>query len=530
MESFTISRRATRASAALALVAIAALLLSLVAVVRPALADPPGNNGTVKIDGVEFDNAPDNEPHVGCTFQVDFYGFDAGDLNADVTFEAQPPTGTAVLLTDTVAIGEDSNAGGGSEAGLDASVTYDLSDALATFTPHPQQGFHVKLTINADGSQGADTKHKVFWVTGCGGEQGESSLTLTKVDQDGAGLPDVAFTLTSTADTSVTFTMNTDENGALTFTGLGAGTYTLSETAPQDCTGIADVTVDLATDGTVTLVGDHAGVTLDENGNLVVENNCETPPVTPTPTPGGSEQGQIMIMKHVCPAGLTPEEFDQIATFGEKVFTCPVVTLPGNEADLAARDASDLADSPFPDGTTDFDFSVAAGGSTSTLADASFMPMPADCPETGDCIEVSHYVFDVARGMVTVTETAPPQDYTFGRVLFTPNSGDDATLVSASANGVIVLDTSADDSVMLHVYNFTGEGGVSPATGTPAPTASQGEGTNAPEQGVQGTTGVPNTATGDPSASLLLMLLAAILIVASGVSFAAINVRARRRR
>ena len=25
----------------------------------------------------------------------------------------------------------------------------------------------MKLTINADGSQGADVKHKVFWVTGC---------------------------------------------------------------------------------------------------------------------------------------------------------------------------------------------------------------------------------------------------------------------------------------------------------------------------------------------------------------------------
>jgi hypothetical protein len=33
--------------------------------------------------------------------------------------------------------------------------------------PQPQQGFHVKLTINAEGSQGADVKHKVFWVTGC---------------------------------------------------------------------------------------------------------------------------------------------------------------------------------------------------------------------------------------------------------------------------------------------------------------------------------------------------------------------------
>jgi hypothetical protein len=26
---------------------------------------------------------------------------------------------------------------------------------------------HVTLTVNAEGSQGADVKHKVFWVTGC---------------------------------------------------------------------------------------------------------------------------------------------------------------------------------------------------------------------------------------------------------------------------------------------------------------------------------------------------------------------------
>ena len=131
--------------------------------------NPPGNNGTIKIDDTPFDDAPNNEPHVGCEFQVDFYGYDEGDLTADVTFEAHPPTlgdGTdQVLLTDNVFIGEDDNSGGGSEAGLDASQTYTLD--FTGVEPHPQQGFHVKLTINAEGSQGADVKHKVFWVTGC---------------------------------------------------------------------------------------------------------------------------------------------------------------------------------------------------------------------------------------------------------------------------------------------------------------------------------------------------------------------------
>src|SRR5215218_9948841 len=109
--------------------------------------NPPGNNGTIKIDDTPFDDLPNNEPHVGCTFQVDFYGYDEGDLDATVTFEAHLPTQRAgddqVLLTDTVFIGEDDNSGGGSEAGLDASETYTLD--FTGITPHPVQGFHVKL-------------------------------------------------------------------------------------------------------------------------------------------------------------------------------------------------------------------------------------------------------------------------------------------------------------------------------------------------------------------------------------------------
>ena len=141
----------------------------LVPGVAAAASNPPGNNGTVKVDARPFDSAPDNEPHVGCTFQVDFYGYDEGDLDATVTFEAHPPTvrdgDDQVLLTDTVFIGEDDNGGGGSEAGLDARRTYRLD--LTGLTAHPVQGFHVRLTIHAEGSNGADTKHKVFWVTGC---------------------------------------------------------------------------------------------------------------------------------------------------------------------------------------------------------------------------------------------------------------------------------------------------------------------------------------------------------------------------
>ena len=80
---------------------------------------------------------------------------------------AQPTTGKKIqLLTDMVFIGQDP-AGGGTD--LDASATYDLSSSLQPFMIHPEQGYHVKLKVNAPGSIGKDTKYKTFWVVGCGG-------------------------------------------------------------------------------------------------------------------------------------------------------------------------------------------------------------------------------------------------------------------------------------------------------------------------------------------------------------------------
>src|SRR4029453_7312287 len=173
---------------------LAAMVVSSLAVTQLASAgpNPPGDNRTIKIDHSPLPHAPNNEPHVGCPFQVDFYGYDEGDLHATVTFEAHPPTGDRQgLLTATGFIGEDDNAGGGSEAGLDASETYPLD--LTGIEPHPNQGVHVKLTINAEGSKGADVKHKVFWVSGC---ETPGTTTTTKPTTSTSG------TTTTTKPTS----------------------------------------------------------------------------------------------------------------------------------------------------------------------------------------------------------------------------------------------------------------------------------------------------------------------------------------
>lgn len=139
----------------------------LFAGVITAAADPPGNNGTVKIAGEDADVG--NDSHVGCAFTVDFFGYDEGDLFADYTIEATAPTDDGTVVAGFVFIGGDP-AGGATD--LDAQAPVDLTGAF-TGAPQDEQAFHVRLTVHADGSQGADTKHKTFWVDCAGEDEGE---------------------------------------------------------------------------------------------------------------------------------------------------------------------------------------------------------------------------------------------------------------------------------------------------------------------------------------------------------------------
>jgi hypothetical protein len=149
----------------------------MVAVSGSALAagNPPGNNGTVQVNGMPLETSGANDPHVGCAFAIDFFGFDEGAFTGTATFELQPPSGSGVLLVGSTFIGGDP-AGGGTD--LDATLEVDLSGAIADTGVSPQdQGFHIRMTIDAQGSIGATTKHKTFWVTDCdgGGEGGGES-------------------------------------------------------------------------------------------------------------------------------------------------------------------------------------------------------------------------------------------------------------------------------------------------------------------------------------------------------------------
>ena len=147
--------------------------------------DPAGNNGTVKIAALgDLDSIPNNTPHPGCTFQVEWYGFDEGeDVVSTVTFEAWSPTRDVVIggtSPSQVFVGGDPASGAGTETGLDGRQAYAL-----TFDgePHPKQGYHVKLTVQTPYSQGNDTKSKVFWVAPCDEETTTGGVGGTTEDE-----------------------------------------------------------------------------------------------------------------------------------------------------------------------------------------------------------------------------------------------------------------------------------------------------------------------------------------------------------
>jgi hypothetical protein len=129
--------------------------------------NPPGNNGTVKIAGPgDAIGHPSNNPHPGCTFYVEWFGFDEGqDVVSTVTFTPQAPTSDVTIggtSPSQVFVGGDP-AGGGTD--LDGRQQYTLT--FSGGAPHPKQGYHVRLTVATPYSLGNDTKTKVFWVAPC---------------------------------------------------------------------------------------------------------------------------------------------------------------------------------------------------------------------------------------------------------------------------------------------------------------------------------------------------------------------------
>jgi len=223
---------------ALRLAAVAGLAFAAASAAPAALAqpNPGGNNGFIKVDDQPLDDIPNNNPHVGCVFRIDFYNYDLNNSNATIQFTGIPPTGGGPLGGGVVFIGGDA-AGGGND--FDGSGTFDLSAALANVTPHPQQGHHVRVDINAPGSNGPDNKSKVFWVEGCGGPPPTTTTTSTTTSTTQP-------TTTTTKPTTTTTAPSTTTTAPKTTTTAPATTTTapkVTTTAPHQSTTTAPAVV-----------------------------------------------------------------------------------------------------------------------------------------------------------------------------------------------------------------------------------------------------------------------------------------------
>lgn len=139
--------------------------------------DPGGNNGTIKVDLLPFDDTGrnDTDTHSECQVEIEFFGFDANEL-VEVTFFGVNPTNSDGPLPGVTEIPGDGDhvrevldgdgvtgTGDATAEKLDDQQRYNLSAALATLTPDPRNGYHIRVEADAVGAPGG-AKTKVFWL------------------------------------------------------------------------------------------------------------------------------------------------------------------------------------------------------------------------------------------------------------------------------------------------------------------------------------------------------------------------------
>ena len=152
-----------------------------------------GNKGHIQIEGApDCGAAPcgnDNDPHVGCTLTVQFFGYPAGTDRARVVIAGQSPSGRATVLTDSFSFAGNSSPQGSI---LDFSKSYSITiTQLASkgLTPQMRQGYHLRVDTSVNGHH---AKSKVIWYgcatsSGVAGSTTQSSATASTVSSSRSG-------------------------------------------------------------------------------------------------------------------------------------------------------------------------------------------------------------------------------------------------------------------------------------------------------------------------------------------------------
>ncbi|MDT7538504.1 MAG: hypothetical protein QOI82_2089 [Actinomycetota bacterium] len=178
--------------------------------------NPPGNNGTIKIDyAAPADSGHANRPHPGCAFQLRMFNFDENQTGT-ITFVGQAPTKLGTLLTQTHVLLSDDAAGGGQD--VDEVYSYTAQQLGLIGKPQAKQGWHIKVSVDADNAPGG-AKHKVFWL-----KCDEAPAATTSNGGTTAPVTTTSGTTTPATTTSSTSAGTTATTTQTTGTSAGAAT------------------------------------------------------------------------------------------------------------------------------------------------------------------------------------------------------------------------------------------------------------------------------------------------------------------
>lgn len=264
--------------------------------------------GTVKVEGEDIDDLPNNKPHEGCVFTIEWRGF-AGSSLVTGTLTLVNPTAGGSKSASTNLDGDP--AGGGND--LDATVVLDLLDipGIENVEPHMISG-KPSLHVRLDATTPTGEKHKVFWAINCPPEPppppDKGAITIIK-----DAIPDSPQEFDFDGDLG-SFTLVDGQGGAgndsITFNDLDAGTYSATELGPPDGWTLEDVSCEVEGDESETSIsGATASIDLAAGEHVTCTFTNKKEPGPPPP-----ELAAITIIKNAVPND--DQEFSYSSTLG----------------------------------------------------------------------------------------------------------------------------------------------------------------------------------------------------------------------
>ena len=128
---------------------------------------PAGNNGHIQIDEFQMDGGNGNDPHVGCGFSISFFGYDAGTRTASVTVTPWAPTRGGTPFHDGGLTWKVSQRTGGNQLDFNYPVSPGTVAGMFSGVAPAHQGYHARVEVEVNGSQGSDDKYKMVWIAPC---------------------------------------------------------------------------------------------------------------------------------------------------------------------------------------------------------------------------------------------------------------------------------------------------------------------------------------------------------------------------